>query len=637
MWMDRFLQLVVLMCMSLAIVPRAGATTLAILPLERGAGSTTYDGLGAALAGMLVADLAPVQGLTLVERARMDAVLSELGLAEQGWLDPATAQRIGAGLGAELVLVGSWSVVDTRFLLDARLVEVESGAVRKAAASEGTTDDFVSVEKELVAQLVAGLPVTLSAAERRRLWSTTPTERFEAFVAYGAGQHAASRDAWEEAAAAYARALEADPDFTGAREALSSIRATVEAGRARTAAAAEAALAPVFSRILTDVPDERTRPRGFVHEPASRAAFALRAMVLENTDKPCQRFEEMLAYAEHVAWDVALGDDGVRAFRALVTSTGFAAVPSDVPAPPAAYRSPSGRLSVFEHTSLYLLDREFFTRARDGSGLGATLLACYPREEQAAAFERVRRSLRATPAANSKDRRDDVDAATLWDLLATYERVVHFGLDRPTEQRLAALLEAQPDAEARADIQHPLDVILAAAGRWEDSQIRRHGRPTDVLERVMRAVASGDAAVLDVSHPTCATLATTMRPAAASWLARLPTVRDDVQLAGMAWDTAGRDFAILATPGCVRGVPGRFADAEALASFLRVGVGQLRAEAQDEHRCHGAVAALEPFLQPDALERAKASPDGEAMWTYGVLIQWYGMLHYQRCVDDRVP
>lgn len=98
----------------------AGARTLAVLPLEQGAGSEEYAGLG-------------------------------------------------QGLGAELVVTGSYSVVGETFLLDARVIEVESAAVLEAVDASGSIEDFVVVEKDLVEALLDGLEVEMSSSDS--LWS----------------------------------------------------------------------------------------------------------------------------------------------------------------------------------------------------------------------------------------------------------------------------------------------------------------------------------------------------------------------------------------------------------------------------------------------------------------------------------
>lgn len=272
--------------------------SVAILPLEKGAASDTYDGLGVALAGMLVSDLAQVDGLELVERQRLDAVLSEIELSKNGFLDPATAQKAGKGVGAELVLTGSWSVVGSTFALDARLVAVEKAGVVKAAAVQGSIDDFVSVEKELVEALLAQLDVAMTTAVRRKVLSAVQTESFDAFSAYGKGLKAERDGELEVASDAYRKAVAADSGFTEAATALAAVKerlAVLQQGQ-ESAEAAEKARgdAALFARF----PPETTRSANHRDTDEELAGFALRMSVLYRSGRYCQKYEEMWHFWE---------------------------------------------------------------------------------------------------------------------------------------------------------------------------------------------------------------------------------------------------------------------------------------------------------------------------------------------------
>lgn len=206
------------------------AATVAVLPLQQGAGGVAYEGLGRALAGMLTTDLSVARGLTLVERAQLDALTTELALAESTFLDPATAQKLGNGLGAEFVVVGGYSVVGETFLLDARLVKVETGAVVRAADANGTVAAFVDVEKQLVTGLIEGLEVKLAEDSRARILAAAPTRTFDAFAAYGEGLARESAGKLPEAQAVFGEALAADPDFALAADSLLGLRSARRRG-----------------------------------------------------------------------------------------------------------------------------------------------------------------------------------------------------------------------------------------------------------------------------------------------------------------------------------------------------------------------------------------------------------------------
>ncbi len=274
------------------------ARTVAILPLEKGAGSDTYEGLGVALAGMLVSDLAQVDGLELVERQRLDAVLSEIELSKQGYLDPATAQKAGKGVGAELVLTGSWSVVGSTFALDARLVAVEKAGVVKAAAVQGSIDDFVSVEKELVEDLLTKLDVAMTTAVRRKVLSAVQTESFDAFSAYGKGLKAEQDGDLEQATDAYREAVTADSGFTQAATALAAAKERLAALQQGQESAESAETARGDAVLFARFPPEITRSAKHRDSDEELAGFALRMSVLYRSGRYCQKYEEMWHFWE---------------------------------------------------------------------------------------------------------------------------------------------------------------------------------------------------------------------------------------------------------------------------------------------------------------------------------------------------
>ena len=125
------------------------------------------------------------------------------------------------------------SIVGTVFVLDARIVRVESGEILDAASASGTLDDFVSVEKELVEAILEEIEVTLSASDRRKIYVQTPTERFDAFASYGEGIAHRDEGRLDKAKKAFESALELDPEFEAARASLSDLRDVLASERSR--------------------------------------------------------------------------------------------------------------------------------------------------------------------------------------------------------------------------------------------------------------------------------------------------------------------------------------------------------------------------------------------------------------------
>lgn len=122
--------------------------------------------LGRGVADMLTTDLGSAPALRVVERTRIAEVLAELDLQRSAFIDPASAQSLGKGVGATGVVVGSLTVAIGGMRIDARLVDVATGEVRATAQATGTEDQFFALEAEVARELLAGLGVAADVQER---------------------------------------------------------------------------------------------------------------------------------------------------------------------------------------------------------------------------------------------------------------------------------------------------------------------------------------------------------------------------------------------------------------------------------------------------------------------------------------
>ena len=194
----------------------AGKPRLAVLEFRPAGTARELESLGAGLQSMLTTDLSQVEGVTLVERARLHDVQGELKLGKTSAVDPATAARAGKLAGASHIVVGTFTVVGKKLRLDTRLVEVASGKVALATSVDGEQDAFFELEKTLVNRLLAGIGVTLSAKERGAVARIHTTD-FEAFRRFSAGVQAFDEARYEEALAQLRAAAQKDEDFKLAR------------------------------------------------------------------------------------------------------------------------------------------------------------------------------------------------------------------------------------------------------------------------------------------------------------------------------------------------------------------------------------------------------------------------------------
>ncbi len=181
------------------------------------------------LAETLISDLSKIEALQIVERTRIDALLSELRLHQTGAVDSASAQRVGRILGVQTLLLGSFTALDSMLRIDARIVDVESGLIIQANEVSGNTDDFFELEESLVRKIAAGLHVK-SAGGNRGVASGDTRASFQAVRAYSEGLDLMDKGRLREAAAAFSRALEFNPGYPDAARMLKKTGVTGENG-----------------------------------------------------------------------------------------------------------------------------------------------------------------------------------------------------------------------------------------------------------------------------------------------------------------------------------------------------------------------------------------------------------------------
>jgi TolB-like protein len=216
---------------------RARAETrlrVAVLPFTSASSDAGLDSLGKGLQSMLTTDLAQASALTLVERARLQDIESELALGRSGMIDAKTAARAGKLAGASHLLGGTFTVHGASMRIDARLFAVESGTVLLAEEITGDKEAFFELEKALVRKLLGALGVTLAPAERTRV-AQIHTADFEAFRRFSQGVAHFDEKRYQEAVESLRQATAIDGEFDLARVTLSEYERIAAEIRARAA------------------------------------------------------------------------------------------------------------------------------------------------------------------------------------------------------------------------------------------------------------------------------------------------------------------------------------------------------------------------------------------------------------------
>lgn len=219
----------------------AGPNTVAVLYFDN-SGGPTYDALKVGLAQMLITDLLGTEGVTVVERAQLQAILDELALGHDGVVDPKTAAKVGKLSGAQWMVLGTYFELGGTLFVQSRLVDVETGVLLEAFKVQGEPSGFLDLEAELARKYEAALR-TLAAADpaapapkpRTRAddgatGAASPTEvvapdakALDAAIAFSEGLILLDGKDVPRAREAFERAVAADPRLDDARDALAAL------------------------------------------------------------------------------------------------------------------------------------------------------------------------------------------------------------------------------------------------------------------------------------------------------------------------------------------------------------------------------------------------------------------------------
>jgi curli biogenesis system outer membrane secretion channel CsgG len=98
--------------------------------------------LGEFLSSQVIEALKERGDIYIVERERLLLALEELNLGTTSLVDEGTRLKLGRLSGAQMMVFGSYQVIGDQMRLDLRLVEVETGKVRKAVQKITSATDL---------------------------------------------------------------------------------------------------------------------------------------------------------------------------------------------------------------------------------------------------------------------------------------------------------------------------------------------------------------------------------------------------------------------------------------------------------------------------------------------------------------
>lgn len=85
------------------------------------------------MSNLLIDELIKIEGITVLERNRLNDVIRELNFKDNIYSDTGSAKSLGKMLNTDYVITGDTNFVDTKLVVTAKIVEVETAKIIRSA------------------------------------------------------------------------------------------------------------------------------------------------------------------------------------------------------------------------------------------------------------------------------------------------------------------------------------------------------------------------------------------------------------------------------------------------------------------------------------------------------------------------
>jgi TolB-like protein len=202
----------------------AAPNTLAVLAFRNKTGQTSLDPLQKGFAFMLMTDLHQVEGIQLVERVKLQAILEELHLGASGIVDSNTSPQVGKLLGASYLVGGDITGPQPpEIAVASDLLQVKDQSSLGQPSANGQRENIFDMEKKVLFEIIELLKVRLTKAQKEKLKRPLTTS-YRALMYLSMGLDASDRGNYGSSDLYYRKALEHDPQLAPANDAIKELR-----------------------------------------------------------------------------------------------------------------------------------------------------------------------------------------------------------------------------------------------------------------------------------------------------------------------------------------------------------------------------------------------------------------------------
>jgi TolB-like protein len=185
---------------------------------ESGAHASELAELRKGLAEMTITELASNDAVTVVERARLEAVMAELQLQASNKVDPSTAQKIGKLLGAKYLVWGFIRVLPVKgepVTYGPSVVSVEKGdhLPLKARKRISTLEQIADIQQEIRLDAEEAIVQAERLAPAQTKKAAAPRPTFKSALTYSRALDAKDKKDTTTAKRLLTEVVKEQPDF----------------------------------------------------------------------------------------------------------------------------------------------------------------------------------------------------------------------------------------------------------------------------------------------------------------------------------------------------------------------------------------------------------------------------------------
>ncbi len=203
-----------------------GSEVLAIPSFTNRTGSDEYGWLSEALADMLTTDITSSKKIMVVNRVEMKKILDEQQLALNGLVQNSEIQ-IGQMVGANLILSGSYTILNSLIRIDVQIINAGEGTAVGATSVMGDIQNYFVLQKKLSIKTFEALNISLSEEEQITLFQVD-SKNSKAIENNYKGILALEKKDLKIAEDYFSQAVQIDPYYKGAKDNLNALKVDVK-------------------------------------------------------------------------------------------------------------------------------------------------------------------------------------------------------------------------------------------------------------------------------------------------------------------------------------------------------------------------------------------------------------------------